>query len=219
MGFGIMFIGCCFMLLGAFTTFSPFTYVLGSAVVLYSLKELIKQNKLFVATIIAIACEFLLSMVNMFMYVIFPDSAATEYISLSLAIVNLVACVILITAIFMLARAVELPSLQSKVIITYILMGIYFIATLLLNLVFKNNEFAVSRLSAVIFFAQLAYVIMTLLVVANSYMRICYEDDKNMEQKTGNAPLDFLNDKLNSAMTPKEKKDINREKGKGDKSE
>ena len=31
--------------------------------------------------------------------------------------------------------------------------------------------------------------------------------------------LDFLNDKLNSAMTPKEKKDINREKGKGDKSE
>ena len=38
-----------------------------------------------------------------------------------------------------------------------------------------------------------------------------------MEGKTGNAPLDFLNDKLNSAMTPKEKKNLDK-KDKGDKS-
>ena len=47
---------------------------------------------------------------------------------------------------------------------------------------------------------------MGLITVFNSYMRICYEDDKDMTKKTGVSPMDFLNDKLNVAMTPKEKR-------------
>ena len=39
-----------------------------------------------------------------------------------------------------------------------------------------------------------------------------------MDKKTGNAPLDFLNDKLNYAMTPKEKRELKKEENdKGDK--
>ena len=61
---------------------------------------------------------------------------------------------------------------------------------------------------------------MALVTVANSYIRICYEDDKDMDKKTGNTPLDFLNDKLNYAMTPREKKDLEKNKNdKGDKKE
>jgi hypothetical protein len=218
MGFGIMFIGACCALLGALTTLSPFTYVVGSAVILYSLKELIRQNKVFLASMIMVAVEFLLAMVNMFLYVLSPNTLVTEYISLALAIANLFVCVVLITAIYILAKEVELPKLQSKIIITYLLMGIYFVAVVLLNTVFKTNEFAVSRLSAIVFFAQLLYVVMTLVVIANSYIRICYEDDKNMDTRTGNKPLDFLNDKLNMAMTPKEKKELEKNKrDKGDK--
>ncbi|MBQ8738014.1 MAG: hypothetical protein IJZ04_00810 [Clostridia bacterium] len=218
MGFGIMLIGALCMLLGALTTLSPFTYVVGSAVVLYSLKELVRQNKVFVASMIAVAVELALSTVNMFLYVLSPNAVAIEYISLSLAIVNLGVCVLLITAIFILAKEVDLPKLQAKAVITYILMGIYLVAVLLLNTVFKSNEFAVSRLSAIVFFAQLLYVIMTLVVIANSYIRICYEEDKDMKSITGNKPLDFLNDKLNMAMTPKEKKELEKNKrDKGDK--
>ena len=218
MGFGIMLIGALCMLLGALTTLSPFTYVVGSAVVLYSLKELVRQNKVFVASMIAVAVELALSTVNMFLYVLSPNAVAIEYISLSLAIVNLGVCVLLITAIFILAKEVDLPKLQAKAVITYILMGIYLVAVLLLNTVFKSNEFAVSRLSAIVFFAQLLYVIMTLVVIANSYIRICYEEDKDMKSNTGNKPLDFLNDKLNMAMTPKEKKELEKNKrDKGDK--
>ncbi len=220
MGFGIMFIGCCFMLLGAFTTFAPFTYVLGSAIILYSLKELIKQNKVFLITMVLTGIEFVLSMAYMFIYVLSSNQALLDAISLALSMSNVVFCALALTAIYLLARQVELPSIQTKVIITYILMAIYTICMLLLNIFFRENEFAMSRLSIIMFFAQILYAIMVLVTVANSYIRICYEDDRDMEKKTGNTPLDFLNDKLNYAMTPKEKKNLDEnDKDKGDKKE
>lgn len=218
MGFGIMFIGCCFMLLGAFTTFAPFTYVLGSAIIMYSLKELIRQNKMFFITLVITVVEFLASMTYMFIYVLSSNQALISAMSLALSISNVVFCALALTSIYLLAKQVELPSIQAKVVITYILMAIYAICVILLNAFFKDNEFAVSRLSLIIFISQILYSIMVLVTVANSYIRICYEDDKDMDKKTGNAPLDFLNDKLNYAMTPKEKRDLKKdENDKGDK--
>ena len=213
MGFGIMFIGCCFMLLGAFTTLSVFTYVLGSAIVLYSLKDLIKQNKIFLISMALVGVEFIISMVNMFVYVLSNSSDLITIFSVALPLVNVINCTVLLTAIFVLAKSVDLPSLQTKIVVTYIFIGIYFICLILGNTVLKSNEFAMTRIAVVTFFAQLIYTIMTLLCVANSYMRICYEDDLDMSKKTGNKSLDFLNDKFNYAMTPREKKD----KNKGDK--
>ena len=218
MGFGIMFIGCCFMLLGAFTTFAPFTYVLGSAIIMYSLKELIRQNKMFFTTLVITVVEFLASMTYMFIYVLSSNQALISTMSLALSISNVVFCALALTSIYLLAKQVELPSIQAKVVITYILMAIYAICVILLNAFFKDSEFAMSRLSLIIFISQILYSIMVLVTVANSYIRICYEDDKDMDKKTGNAPLDFLNDKLNYAMTPKEKRDLKKdENDKGDK--
>lgn len=213
MGFGIMLIGCFLLLLGSFTTLAPFTYVIGSAIVLYSLKELIKQNKVFLGAMILSALEFILSMVNMFVYVFSHSQNLVNVFSTILQVCNLLLCVVLLTAIFLLAREVGLPSIQRKVIVAYIFAGIYFVFIVLANTAFKNNALGMQRLSVIVFFAQLLYVILTLLVVANSYMRICYEDDVDMSKKTGNTPLDFLNDKLNVAMTPKEKKSIDKNKG------
>ena len=218
MGFGIMFIGCCFMLLGAFTTFAPFTYVLGSAIIMYSLKELIRQNKMFFITLVITVVEFLASMTYMFIYVLSSNQALISAMSLALSISNVVFCALALTSIYLLAKQVELPSIQAKVVITYILMAIYAICVILLNIFFKDSEFAMSRLSLIIFISQILYSIMVLVTVANSYIRICYEDDKDMDKKTGNAPLDFLNDKLNYAMTPKEKRELKKdENDKGDK--
>lgn len=207
MGFGIMFIGGCLMLLGAMTPLSTFTYVIGSAVILYSLKELVAQNRIFVAAMVAIALELLLSMANMVLHVLFPTFSVASKVALALSIVNIIACIILVSAIYSLAKSVELPSLQSKIIVTYILMGIYLIAMLLLNFVFRENEFAIERLSLIVTVSQILYVIMTLVVIANSYIRICYEDDVDMTKRTGNAPLDFFNQKLDRAMTPRERRE------------
>ena len=218
MGFGIMFIGCCFMLLGAFTTFAPFTYVLGSAIIMYSLKELIRQNKMFFITLVITVVEFLASRTYMFIYVLSSNQALISAMSLALSISNVVFCALALTSIYLLAKQVELPSIQAKVVITYILMAIYAICVILLNAFFKDSDFAMSRLSLIIFISQILYSIMVLVTVANSYIRICYEDDKDMDKKTGNAPLDFLNDKLNYAMTPKEKRELKKEENdKGDK--
>ena len=215
MGFGIMSIGCFLLLLGAFTTLAPFTYVIGSAVVLYSLKELIRQNRIFLLAMILSVIELALSLVNIFAYVFSNSQGMVSTLSILMQICNLLLCILLLTAIFLLAKDVGLTSLQGKVIVAYIFAGIYFVAMVLANTAIKTNSVVMERLSIIVFFTQLLYVILTLLVVANSYMRICYEDDVNMDKKTGNATLDFLNDKLNYAMTPREKKDI--EKNKGDK--
>ena len=218
MGFGIMLIGCFLLLLGAFTTLAPFTYVVGSAVVLYSLKELIKQNKVFFSAMILSIAQLALAIVNLFTYVLSPSQDLVSTLAILLQICNLSLCIVLLTAIFLLAKEVELPSIQRKVIVAYIFAGIYFIAIVLANTAFRTNSAVMERISVIVFFTQLLYVILTLLVVANSYMRICYADDLNMDKKTGNATLDFLNDKLNYAMTPREKKDLEKNNGdKGDK--
>ena len=218
MGFGIMLIGCFLLLLGAFTTLAPFTYVVGSAVVLYSLKELIKQNKVFFSAMILSIAQLALAIVNLFTYVLSPSQDLVSTLAILLQICNLSLCIVLLTAIFLLSKEVELPSIQRKVIVAYIFAGIYFIAIVLANTAFRTNSAVMERISVIVFFTQLLYVILTLLVVANSYMRICYADDLNMDKKTGNATLDFLNDKLNYAMTPREKKDLEKNKGdKGDK--
>lgn len=209
MGFGTMLLGGLFMLLGAFTTFSPFTYVLGSALILYSMKELVLQNKVFFSAIIVAALEFILSMVYMFFYVLSPQGLAISYFSVAVSSLGVILTLLILTAIYLLAKEVELPSIQTKIIITYIITGIYVACVFFTNVIFKNNAFVVSRLSVVCVFSQLIYSIMFVVVVANSYMRICYEDDKNMN-KSSKGFLGFLNDELNVAMTPKEKRDIDK---------
>ena len=61
MGFGLLFIGYFIAYLGAFLPqISLFTYVLGSGVILFSLRKLIYENKLFVSSAtLAIVLELL----------------------------------------------------------------------------------------------------------------------------------------------------------------
>ena len=126
------------MLLGAFSPLAPFTYVLGSAIILYSLKELIRQNKAFLIAMVLTGVEFVLSMVNMFMYVLSSNQNVINALSLSLSIFNIILCATVATAIYIISREVGLPSIQTKVIITYILMGIYLVFLVLANTVFRN---------------------------------------------------------------------------------
>ena len=52
MGFGLLFIGYFFTFLGAITPLSTYCYVVGTGIIIYSLKNLILENKLFVVTLI-----------------------------------------------------------------------------------------------------------------------------------------------------------------------
>ena len=117
---------------------------------------------------------------------------------------------LLMMSIYAIAKSVDLPKIQTKCVITLVFIIIYAVCLVLYNTVFADNEFALSRLYAIIVISQIIYSVLGLVTVFNSYMRICYADDKDMTKKAGNGPMDFLNDKLNTAMTPKERRNNDR---------
>jgi hypothetical protein len=211
MGFGIMFLGFFFLYIGAITPLNVFTAIIGSAIILLSLKELIYQNKLFMASaigavllvIVSVGCVFVDLLGNKGSIIYDAFFYAEQIIAALLG-------ALLMLAIYVIAKSVELTKIQTKCIITLIFMGIYAVCLALYNTVFTENEFALSRLYVVIVISQILYSVLGLVTVFNSYMRICYADDKDMTKKAGNGPMDFLNDKLNTAMTPKERRNNDR---------
>ena len=215
MGFGIMFIGYFLLYLGAITPLGIYTSVVGSAIILYSLKELMVQNKMFLAGAITSVLLVLSSIGVLFVDLLLSDTSVIYKVFLySRDILSAALNAFLMIAIYIIAKSVALPKIQTKSAVTLIFIAIYTVGAVLFNTVFRNNEFAMSRLYVVVVVCQLIYSIVGLVTVYNSYMRICYADDKDMNKKTGVGPMDFLNDKLNNAMTPKEKRLNNNRKGK-----
>ena len=216
MGFGIMFIGYFLLYLGAITPLSIYTTVVGSAIILYSLKELMVQNKAFLAGAVSAILLVIASIGVLFVDLLISDTSALYKVFLySRDILSAVLNAFLMIAIYVIAKSVALPKIQSKAAINLLFIGIYAIGAVLFNTVFRNNEFAMSRLYVVVIICQFIYSVLGLVTVYSSYMRICYADDKDMSKKTGVGPMDFLNDKLNKAMTPKERRlDNNDRKGK-----
>ena len=208
MGFGIMFLGFFFLYIGAITPLNMFTAIIGSAIILFSLKELIYQNKLFFTSAISAVLLVIVSVACVFVDLLGDrEGAAYNVLFYAEQLLAVVLGILLMLAIFAIAKSVDLPKIQAKAIITLIFIGIY-------NTAFTDNEFALSRLYVVIVICQIIYSILGLVTVFNSYMRICYAEDKNMDKKTGVGPMGFLNDKLNTAMTPKERRMNNDRKNK-----
>ena len=211
MGFGIMFLGFFFLYIGAITPLNVFTAIIGSAIILLSLKELVYQNKLFMASaisavllvIVSVGCVFVDLLGN-------KGSLSYDVFFYSEQIIATLLGALLMMSIYAIAKSVDLPKIQTKCVITLVFIIIYAVCLVLYNTVFADNEFALSRLYAIIVISQIIYSVLGLVTVFNSYMRICYADDKDMTKKAGNGPMDFLNDKLNTAMTPKERRNNDR---------
>ncbi len=211
MGFGIMFIGYFMMYIGAITPLSMYTSVIGSAIILYSLKELVVQNKYFLVSAITSVLLVISSVGALFVDLIMSDTSVLYNVLLYTGeVLSALLNVFLMIGIFVIAKSVSLSKIQSKAAINLLFIGIYAVGAILFNTVFKNNEFAMSRLYVVVIICQFIYSVLGLVTVYSAYMRICYADDKDMTKKTGIGPMDFLNDKLNTAMTPKERRLNNR---------
>ncbi len=207
MGFGIMFLGYFFMYIGSFTALSTYTAIVGSAIILFSLKELVYQNKCFLTSAIISILLVFDAIAVVFVDLFLTDtSLAYSILFYSRDILAAALSVMLMVSIFIISKSVKLPKIQAKSVITLLFIGIYVIFTVLCNTAFRSNEFMQSRFYPVSVICQFIAAVMGLVTVFSSYMRICYEDDKDMTKKTGVSPMDFLNDKLNMAMTPKEKR-------------
>ncbi len=199
MGFGLLFIGYFFTFLGAITPLSTFCYVIGTGIIIYSLKNLIFENKLFVATMVTSIALEIVSIAKMIMYVLgYVNNNAFNIVNLIQGYLAPLLNILLILAIYLIAKQVGLIKVQTKAIVDLILIGIYVISAIIFNVI--NNEFAKERLFVVNVIAQLIYTVFTLVIIFNCYARICYEGDEDMEKETGNKPFDFLNRVLNKAM-------------------
>jgi len=195
------------MFIGNFTPLSIYTAIIGSAIIMLSLKELIYQNKWFMASMICAIVLVVSSIATVFVDLFDSDTGLLyRVLFYSREILTVVLNVLLMISIFVIAKSVSLPKIQTKAIITLLFVGLYAMGMALCNTALKTNEFAQSRIYPVAVICQFIACILGLVTVFNSYMRICYADDKDMTKKTGVAPMDFLNDKLNTAMTPKEKR-------------
>ncbi|MBQ7760610.1 MAG: hypothetical protein IJ400_01015 [Clostridia bacterium] len=206
MGFGLMFIGYFIAYLGTFISeISVFTYILGVGIIILSLRKLIFENKLFiVSSIVAILLE-ISSIAVAIMGFMGVSESHIAYLIFGQAyqwgthLLN----IMLMLAIFVIARDVDVLKIKVMSLISTSLIGIcvgFLIAYLCIN-----DQFTRERLMFVSMLLQVAFTVLGLITIFNCYMKICYEDDKNMEKETGNPVIDFLNRQLDNPFNRKNK--------------
>lgn len=199
MGFGVLFIGFFLAYAGSFTPLAVFTYVLGTGVILYSLKKLIFENKLFLCSAILAVLLELVSMAYLIMYVFGFRGAVIFNVLLTVqSILATVLAALLSAAIIVISRSLALTKIQAKATVDIAFIVLYLVSSLILS--FVKSEAVLARLGLVSFILKILYVALSLFVIFNCYMRICYEGDENMQGKNSFAPFRYLNDKLNDAM-------------------
>ena len=203
MGFGLMLIGYIITYAGALAPqISAFTYILGSGIILFSLRKLIFENKLF---IVAISFAFLLEVSSIISLGI-QLFGGNETVSLVFAYIAnssaLLLNLFLMIAIFMLAKSVSVPSIKYMSIISTALVGVAIALFVTCNLV--TADYALQRLNVIYFVLTLSYSVLSLVVIFNSYVRICYEGDEKMQKQSSGIPFfDTLNKMFDKIFTKK----------------
>ncbi len=206
MGFGLMFVGYFIAYLGIFISeISVFTYILGVGIIILSLRKLIFENKLFlVSSIVAILLE-ISSVAVAIMGFMGTSESHVAYLIFGQAyqwgthLLN----IMLMLSIFVIAKEVDVLKIKVMSLINASFVGIC--VGFLIAYLSVNDEFAKERLMFIIVLLQVAFAVLGLVTIFNCYMKICYEDDKNMEKETGNPVIDFLNRQLDNPFNRKNK--------------
>lgn len=210
MGFGLLFFACFLTYFGALVpAFSIYFYVVGSAFMLYALYKLSNQNKLFFVSTLVSLVFLILSIVIVALSVFAQSSGALYrvliYVQTVLAPVLLI---VVMAAVFIIAKEVELRKIQGWSIVNTALIVIAMIFEIIS--MFVNSGEAIARLGLVWIILRVLYSAFTLVILFNCYARICYEDDADMEKSTTGMPVfDTLNRMLDKAT---KKKDGNNKK-------
>lgn len=213
MGFGLLFIGYFVAYLGSFLAeFSVFTFILGAGIILFSLKNLVFENKMFVfSAIAAFVLEISAILVAMLGFMFIPETnVAYIVISQIYKWITYVLNICLMIAIFIIAKDVDILKIKIMSIVNLMLISLGAIVAFAYD--FVTDEFTQLRLRYLSVGSQILFVILGLFIIFSCYMKICYEDDQNMQKKTSGIPFfDFLNRKLDRAF--EKKNDIGKKRG------
>ena len=109
---------------------------------------------------------------------------------------------LLMISIFILAREVSLPKLAGVAISN--VLPILISVPLYIACQIVKAETPLNILTVVYYAVKLIYTVFSVVIIFNSYMRICYEGDEKMQQtKTGNVLFDRLNELSDKAFSRK----------------
>ena len=205
MGFGLLFIGCFIAYVGSLSgMISGYTYALGAAIILFALRKLIYEGKMFIASAV---CAVILEISALTCIGI--QAFSGEYTQNTVSIYVMEASAFLFSVLLMLGICFLAKEVCLKHL--YIMATINVASTSFCALLYVLTE--VIKNDTVLPWISLAYVLFKLLIIAFSlviifgaYMRICYEGDEKMQvEKSGFAPFDKLNELSNKAFSSKPK--------------
>lgn len=212
MGFGVLFFGCFLTYFGAITPIGTFTYMLGAAIMLYALYKLSEINKMFLVSAVVSFAFLILSLAIVVMFIFGYDNNSVY--NVLCYIQNFLSPVLLIgihVAIYLVSKEVGLSKIQGWSIVNsvFILIGI----TVDVLSVFISSVEVLGRFGIVWISSRVLYSVFMLIIIFNCYAKICYEDDKYMDDENTGMPLfDFLNRLFNKA-TDKNRKNVPKDKG------
>ena len=213
MGFGILFFGCFLTYFGALTPIGAFTYVLGSGLMLFALYKLSGLNKMFSASAIGSAVFLAVSLTVAVMFVFgFENNLFYKTIVYVQNFLSPAVLLAIMASVYLISKEVGLRKIQGWSIVNSIFILGYVVCDILS--IFIVGEIATPRLGLVCIISQVLFSSFMLVILFNCYAKICYEDDKYMDNKQTGVPVfDFLN-KMFDKATDKNKKDRNGKGGK-----
>lgn len=206
MGFGLMFIGYIIAFAGSVVPqISALTFILGSGIILLSLKKLIYENKLF---IVALVFAFLLevsSIISLGIELFFVPNTVSVVFGYIANASSFLLNLFLMLAIFVLAKDVEVNNVKILSLVSSSLVGASSISYILCQAI--RLDYVLERLYVVHFIMSIAYIVLSAITIFNAYARICYEGDENMQRETSGIPIfDALNKLFDKAFTRKNDK-------------
>lgn len=206
MGFGIMFIGYLIAFAGSLVPQISFlAYILGSGIILFSLRKLIFENKLFIVSAVFVFLLEVSSIISLGIELFDTSNKVSTvfgYIAVGSAfMLNF----FLMLAIYILANDVGVLKVKIFSIISMVLVEADVVFYVLGQVI--SSKFALDRLLIFHYIFLFAYIILSSVTIFNSYMRICYEGDENMQRETSGIPLfDALNKLFEKVFNKKNNK-------------
>ena len=205
MGFGLLFIGCFIAYVGSLSgMISGYTYALGAAIILFALRKLIYEGKLFMASaVLAVILE--ISALSCIGIQIFSGEVTQNTVAIYIMEASAYTfSVLLMLGVCLLAKEVGLKHI-------FIMAAVNVGATLFCGFLYMlteliKNDVILPWISLFYLAFKLLLTVFSLVILFGAYMRICYEGDEKMQvENSGFAPFDKLNDLSNKAFSSKPK--------------
>ena len=107
--------------------------------------------------------------------------------------VQIVFIMILLSAIFSLAKEVGAEKTEKRTLISLIVVPIFWLAYIAIGIMSVTNVITDTKITSAALLCEIIYVILTAIAIFSAYMWICLEGDEDMPKKNNSkSPMDYF---------------------------